>query len=414
MIDSDILPDKTPDSPEKKEIFRLIDENRKRRILLAKEFSSYGANVLLIRPELCFPSDRSPFEFSEENGISLLTVRINSKRRGKLLPLKESLLFSGALFDNSSCLSGIFLPDAVILGGSFCFCAGSGTKIAEESGAVLVSELSSFPKDILPRAGICFGTSPMLAVLKKSSYTAAEQSDAVLGFSPEIKKRFSGAHGFLPMDIPCTENKKEPSSDDFSLYEKLFAFKEGGTFVLTCPVFSKNDPSVEKLISVCGGFDGKFALVLLSADIDMRSYKRMVSEKGITNVFFLEGAKKQALPFILSASDGIFLYENKFIKGSAPCQPDYFSVFSSGRPVVAEAEYWTDFFRSSGGSIITKPRNKESLRLGIKALMDMSSSDRDILGNANREFFEKHSFENFAKEYFLLLDNLVKQKENRK
>ena len=41
-------------------------------------------------------------------------------------------------------------------------------------------------------------------------------------------------------------------------------------------------------------------------------------------------------------------------------------------------------------------------------------TDRETLGRANREFFEKNSLQNFANDYFSLIDNFVKQKEIKK
>ena len=60
---------------------------------------------------------------------------------------------------------------------------------------------------------------------------------------------------------------------------------------------------IEELISVSSAFGDKFALVFISDGSKKGRYQRMVSEKGITNVFFLEGAKKEDFPFILSAAD---------------------------------------------------------------------------------------------------------------
>ena len=413
MIDSDILPKKfISDSFEKTAVYRLLAENKKRRIALAKSFAAFGANVLLIRPEISF-GEKAPFEFSEDEGISVLSVHIDSKRTEKLLPFREAMSFCSALSDNSFCLGGIFLPDAVICGGSFCFGYSAAEKIAKETGAVLITEFCCEPKGILSKSGLAFGISPMLTVLKRYMNLAAENSDAVLGFCPEAKKHFSGAHGFFPMYLPPVFGKKEPSSDAFSLYEKLFSYKGGKTFVLGCALPLEFGFGIEELISVSSAFGDKFALVFISDGSKKGRYQRMVSEKGITNVFFLEGAKKEDFPFILSAADGVFLSENGFIKGSAP-ETDFFTALSSERPVIASSEHWADFFRESGGTVITKPRNKESLRLGIRALLEMTAPDRDILGAANKEFFDKHSFDIFAKEYFSLIDNLSSQKENRK
>ena len=84
------------------------------------------------------------------------------------------------------------------------------------------------------------------------------------------------------------------------------------------------------------------------------------------------------------------------------------------KPVVAASEHWADFFRKAGGVIITKPRRRDSITLGIKTLLGMSETDRETLGRSNRDFFEKNSPENFAKDCFSLFDNFVNQKEIKK
>lgn len=414
MIDPGFLPKKIPaDSPEKSSVFRLLEENRRFRIALAKAFGAFGANVLLIRPEISSHGEKTAFEFSEDEGISVLSVRINSKRTEKLLPFREIMRFCSDVSDNSFCLGGIFLPDVIISGGVFPFGYSAAKKIAEETGALLITEFFCEPRDILIKSGIASGISPVLTVLKRMMNSAAENSDAVLGFYPDAKKRFFGAHGFFPMDFPPLFDTPKPKNSAFSLYEKLFSYKDGGTFVLGCALPMEHGFGIEELISVSSRFGDKFALVFLSGGRLEKQYRRMVSEKGITNVFFLSGAEKADIPFILSAADGVFLSEDGFIKGYAP-NADFFRILSAGRPVIASTEHWVDFFRESEGTVITKPRNKDSLRLGIKALIDMTKPDRDILGAANKGFFEKHSFDIFAKEYFSLLDNLSKQKENRK
>ncbi|MBQ5897040.1 MAG: hypothetical protein IIW81_01095, partial [Oscillospiraceae bacterium] len=142
--------------------------------------------------------------------------------------------------------------------------------------------------------------------------------------------------------------------------------------------------------------------------------KRFIAERGITNVFFTEESSRDEIPFILSGADGVFVSESDFGKGVFPEEKNFFEAFGAQKPVIAASEHWAEFFRKAGGAIIVKPRRKDSITLGIKALLNMSETDRETLGRANREFFEKNSIQNFAKENFSLFENFVKQKEIKK
>ena len=93
---------------------------------------------------------------------------------------------------------------------------------------------------------------------------------------------------------------------------------------------------------------------------------------------------------------------------------NFFLAFNAQKPVIASSEHWSDFFRRAGGVIITKPRRRDSISLGIKTLLSMNETDRETLGRFNKAFAEKNSLKNFAKDCFSLFDNFVNQKEIKK
>lgn len=415
IIDDLLLPEETKAVSSKKALFyRAAAENSRRRFFLAKEFSKKGANVLLARLRLCFSEAPLSFEYSEECRISVLTVRISAKQSGRFLRLPELFSFSSALSENSPSLSGLFRPDAVIAGGLLPFSVSAGAKIAEGSNAVLITELCCFPKEVFKNLGLCSPLDPVLAFLKKSTFASFEKSYAVLGLFPLAAQKFSGAHNLYPMVLPSPVSGDKPSESALEKAEMLSSFREGKTFVLAFPGELEEGYSIEELILSAGTFGDKFALVFLSEGRKKPFFKRFVAEKGITNVFFAEGISKSDLPFVLSEADGVFVSESDFGKGVFPEEEGFFRAFLSGRPVIASSEHHADFFRKSGGTIITKPRRRDSITLGIKTLMSMTENDRETLGRSNREFAEKNSPEKFADECFSLFDNLVKQKEIKK
>ena len=414
MIDDSLLPEKTGTDSSQKAIFRRIAENNiRRRFFLAKEFSLLGANVLFIRAELSPKGSPERFEFRESGGISQLLIKIPSSGKD-MLRIKELICFSSVLSDNHASLAGLFLPDAVICSGILPFCTASAAKIAEAADSVLITEFPCSPKELLTGLGFFSAINPVLALLKRCVNSALAKSDAVLGFFPDAQQAFSAARNLYPMNYPAPAEAEKHSARSKEIREALFALREGGCFVLAFCGRLESGSSIEELISVCSGFGDKFSLVLFGGGIKEHALRKFIGEKGITNVFFVDELSFDELPFALSGADAVFISESDYIKGGASEHERFFSAFLAGRPVLASAERYSDFFRKSGGTVIIKSHHKESIRLGIKTLMEMTDGDREILGLSCREFAEKNSPEVFAKDYFSLIDNLVKQKEIKK
>ncbi len=410
-----IVPEKnSADSDGKEILFRLREENFRRRLFLAREFSKRGANVLLARMDF-YPNDsKLPFDYRESGGISQVFIPVRKRKKSSAVYPAEILDFSAALSDNAKSLGGLFLPDAVICGGVLPFFSGAGAKIAESAGAVLISELSCSPAELLRKTGSASGFSPMLMLLKKSVSTAFKKSEGVIGLFPGFGNAFSGRRGLFSLEYSAFSLDFIPNEEAKEKQSVLKSFGGGNTFVLACPSPLENGYSISELMEASSKFGNKFALVFTGDGKRKTAFKKLVSEKGYTNIFFMDEVHSWEESFVLSAADGIFLSENHFEKGLASDSARFFSSFGAGKPIIASAENSAEIFRRSGGTIITKPKNRESIRLGIKTLMELSENDRNILGRANRDFAEKNSAENFAADYFSIIENLSAQKEIKK
>lgn len=393
---------------------RISEENLRRRILLAKEWQKYGANVLIARLELLERNSSVSFEYRESEGISQLFIKIPSSKKSSFLRLRELFNFNASLSENSPGLGGIFKPDVVISGGFFPSSVSAGARISESAGAFFITELSCLPSEVFKATGRRLLFDPMLIFMKRSMETAFSKSIAVLRFFPKTSGSFSGRKNLCPACLPSLEISRNPSEKAVLIREKLLAFREGGTFVLAFCGELEDGYSIEELILSAENFGPKFALVFLSEGSKKPYFKRFSAEKGIKEVFFFDDVPKDELSYILTAADGIFVSESDFSKGSFPEQENFFKAFRAQKPVIAASEHWADFFRRSGGTIITKPRRRDSISLGIKALLGMTETDRETLGRACFDFAKKNSIKNFSKEYFSLFDNFVNHKENKK
>ena len=236
----------------------------------------------------------------------------------------------------------------------------------------------------------------------------------MLGFFPKVSSEFSAAQRVFQMVLPPSSSGFEPSEKAIILREKLSAFGEGKNFSLAFCGELENGYSIEELVLSAASFGEKFSLCFLSEGTKKPCLKRFCAEKGITNVFFFDDVPKEELPYILSGADAVFVSEFDYSKGLFPEQENFWNALGAQKPVIAASEHWADLFRKAGGAVIVKPRRRDSISLGIKTLLSMSETDREILGNSNRSFYEKNSPENFSKEYFSLFNNLLSQKENKK
>ena len=412
IIDDSPLFEKTAESFEKATFCRLSAQCFAEKEILAKEFAKLGANVLLLRPKLCL--EEEAFEFYDREGFGQIIVPVKPFAKGFGIRLREEVCFSNRIMESSPCIAGLFRPDAVILGAVLPFSAFAAAKIAKDAGAVLITEFACPPKELLLRLGLVSPISPVLTALEKATNHALKKSDGVLGLFPDAQTRLKPAKSLFCMEQPAPLVRFSLSEEAKSLRESIATFKEGGAFVLVyCGPIEKGF-SIEELVTVCSEFGSRFALVFSSFGREKEYIKRFVLQKGYTNVFFLDGACSEELSFVLSAADGIFVSESVLTKGLLPEHQRFFGAFLSGRPVIACGEKYAEFFRRAGGVIITKPKNKDSIRLGIKTLMEMPETDRKMLGLASKDFAEKNSFSAFAKNCFSITDNLVKQKEIKK
>ncbi len=415
MIDDMLLPEAAKaDSPQRRLFLRFSEENRRRRIFLAKEFQKLGADVLLVRLGFCGKNSALSFEFCETEGISQLFVKVPERKNKNFLRSGELLEFCSALLENSPGLAGLFKPEVVISGGVLNIGFSAAEKIAESAGAVFITEACSPSDKILRRFALSSKLSALPFFLKKSAEKAFSKSDFVLGFFPKVPSEFSGAQKVFPAVLPPSFYSSGPSAKAEILREKLSAFGEGKNFVLAFCGELENGFSIEELILSAANFGEKFSLCFLSEGTKKPYFKRFCSEKGIKNVFFFDDVPKDEMPFILSGADAVFVSEFDFSKGLFPEQENFWNALGAQKPVLAACEHWVDFFRKAGGAVIVKPRRKDSISLGIKTLLSMAETDREILGNSNRNFYEKNSPGNFAREYFSLFDNLLSQKENKK
>ncbi len=362
----------------------------------AGEFRSLGVNLLLIRAEY---SENEGFCLSEKNGISEVVIGVKKSKSY----FKAVSRFNELLCKNAASLAGFFKPDCVIFTEDNFISFPGAFQIADASKAVLLTESFCFPKT-------AFGLSPWGLAFMKEQKRAQKESSAVLGFYPNAQKELRGARRFYQMEMPFSKPEFIPDKA-ISQKETLASFREGNTFVLAFASPCEKGFCAEEVITAFSELSDKFALVFVNFGAQKESYRRFAAEKGVTNLFFLEESAKKDLSFVLKGADGVFISENTLQKGNICEHQNFYKALAAGKPVVAAGEKNSEFFRKSGGIIITKPHQKESIALGIKTLLKMSTEDREMLGEACKNFAGKNTYRKHCEDLLALIHDL---KENAK
>lgn len=272
---------------------------------------------------------------------------------------------------------------------------------------MLITELSAAPAELLSKNGLLSPLNPVLKVFRRAEETALSQSAAVLTLYPRAAEHLRPAKNIRPFFVPAPPEHRESGIP-------VLGFPEEKGFVLACAGYSASGFCEKELMDICKSFGKDFSLIFVSEEHPPKELLRHASEKGLRNVFFPEPFPKGKIPSVLGRADAVFVPEDEHLSGFGTEQEKFFSAFLSKRPVIAAAEHNTNFLRESGGTIIIKPKSRESIRLGIGAASKLSSGDRNTLGLLNRKFAEENSPEKFAREYLSVIYECKNQKERTK
>lgn len=411
IIDDGLSPAKSEHAPFGREAFaRICEENLFRHRAFAAEAARLSDNLLFIRAVLePMAEDAGIFEFRTCEGVSELIIRV-PPGRSRALPLKGLFEFYSLLSENAPGIAGLFEPDAVICGGALPLGIFAAAKMARLSGAVLITEFCCSPEKILKRLRLSGGSFWLTAVLKKAAALAFEKSEAVIGLYPEFFREYTGHKNALQMLPPAHPLPKEPSNEAKLLRSSLEALAEGGIFTLCFCGKLERGRSLEELIRAAGDLDRRFSLMLIGSGDFKISLRRTAREAGVTNVTFLDEIPPEDFSFALSAAGAVFVSEQAELRGLGAEGGEFFASLAAGRPVLAAAEKHAEFFKNAG-AITVRPGDKNEISNGIKALFDMNTEEREILGRRAAGFAERHLPRPFAAGFRSAIENFVKQKE---
>lgn len=390
---------KTIASLEESALARLSKDNLNRVELLCSGLSECGCEVLLIRAK---PTEKpsGSFELTDSGRFKTLYIETGKSKPGVRLPIKEYFDFSAVLSEKAKKLLRLFTPDVIIYSALFPFCNSAAEKLAELSGAVLITELPCSTAKLTQKVKFPFFDTLLAPVLKKGMTSALQKSRMLVSYYPAAKSEFPEHDRFWERHFPFSLPQTEPSEAAKALYDELSAFKGNGFLLIYGGAISEG-LRLEELAAAFAAFGEKYRLALIGDGSYNAVLKRFCREHNAENVFFFGGIPKEELSFVFGAGDAVFVSENKLSEGAFPVPEEVFYALASGKPVFAPTK---DF---SGIKPIERLAELSEISRKLDSLTHKSTEEASSAEKTRTQFAADNTTEKYIKAYYDKISNLT-------
>ena len=136
---------------------------------------------------------------------------------------------------------------------------------------------------------------------------------------------------------------------------------------------------------------------------------------GRDNVLFIDALPKTAMPAILDKMDALYIglqRQSLFRFGVSPNKlMDY---LMAGKPIICAIEAVNDIVREANCGFTIKPEDASAIAVAARNLMELSSSDRSVLGaNGRRYVLARHDYRVLAEQFMEIMNKEVEKKRSR-
>jgi colanic acid biosynthesis glycosyl transferase WcaI len=152
--------------------------------------------------------------------------------------------------------------------------------------------------------------------------------------------------------------------------------------------------------------------ILVGDGIEKERLKKKTEQMGLNNVFFLPRMRYKEVGKILSLADILLVHlkDDPLFRITIPSKTQAYMAF--GKPILmAVSGDAADLIIESKAGCVCKPENDESLAYTIKKLYNMTSEERNKIGNNGKQFYQKNlSIEAGTKKFAEIFNSTVSKK----
>lgn len=154
----------------------------------------------------------------------------------------------------------------------------------------------------------------------------------------------------------------------------------------------------------------KVDIYLLGDGIEKKSLEREVRDKCIENIFFISAIPMSHVSKYLNTADVLLVHlkDSELFRATVPAKTQAY--LATGKPVLmAVAGDGAELISKSGGGIVAKPSNPDSIADSIISLLEIGDQELAKMGNRGKQYYLEHlSLDQGAKKVNTLFKKLVK------
>lgn len=384
-----------------------------RPFYLAKEWIKSGHDVTIVTASWIHIRDyqvetTENYQQEDIEGINYVWLKTPQYKDNGLERVLNIFTFVAQLFRYSHKLVKQFKPD-IIINSNYPLAAYPAQYIAKIAKAKFIHEV----RDIWPLSLIELGSispyHPFMMLMQLAENAAYRHADRVVSLLPKAQEHMQ-QHGMAPAKFAWIPNginvdeSKNIEADIPEIHQLAFdRLKKLGYFIVgyTGSYDMANClPTVLEAAALLKNLP--IAFVFVGKGLQVDNLKKISSELGLANIFFLPYVHKHTIPAILHRMDALVMAWRKLPIYRFGISPNKLMDYMiSGKPIVHATAAGNDPVADSECGLSVPPEDPQSLATAIETLMTMSSSERIEMGEKGQKYIMQHNDYQILAEQFI-------------
>ena len=317
--------------------------------------------------------------------------------------------FVHCLYRHANALSEEFRPEVVIASSTYPMDIWPARRIAETCNAKLVFEVH----DLWPLTPIELGgmsrLHPFIMLLQAAESYAYRHADSVVSILPKVHE-YVAHKGLAPDKLHIIPNGVDPEGWSSTIpylaaevKSRLVDITRAGHAIVGYAGNHGISNSLDAFLQTAQVMrNEQVSFVLVGDGPEKDELRRYASSEQLSNVHFIDPVPKEQIPALLQAFDIAFIgwrRHSLYRFGIAPNKLiDY---MMAARPILHAVEAGNDLVTEAGCGLTVAPESPEAAATGLRALLNLSDSERRAMGNRGREYVLKNLMYPILSERFL-------------
>ena len=377
---------------------------------MAQEWQKLGHQVFIIGASFSHLRKKQPNRgFEVVNGIKYYWIPVNRYEGNGIGRIRSMFIFVSELYFYYKCYLHDFKPDIVIASSTYPLDIYPAYNIAKKYNARLVFEIH----DLWPLSPMEIGGyskyHPFIMMMQAAENFAYQHCDKCISILPCVQEHVA-MHGLKLEKLGIVPNgffegewKQKIELDEpykFFFYQIKSEKKKILGYIGGHAMSNALDLLIDAMSLIK---DQSIVAVLVGKGSEKERLKKLVVEKKLANVFFVDPIAKNMIPALLSEMDVLYLGgRNNSLYRFGTSQTKLFDYFQAGKPIIQTISPPNNYVEDSKSGITIENNSPQSIALGIETIMSYSQNERKEMGLRGKQYCN----ENFN--YRKLAQNFIK------